>query len=413
MNIRAVKEREIVGTFGINAAKSDAIRRLLLAAFSFNKCEIRNVGKSEDVVYTLNALYSLGAEIIKTHEGFLIELKNIYTTEIEVGESALLLRCMMSILSALGVETKIRMGDQLKNRPHDELIDALNSVGAKITRKDEYITIEGKADLSNISIPCDKTSQYVSSLLIAGAIVGNAKIKVVGKIASAGYIGVTRKILNEFGVKLSLVNNNEIVVNNRPHIDVTTCENDYSSAAPFLTLGVIGDVVISNLDSESLQPDRRILEALTLSGAKVEKGRGIRVKQQESHPFTFDVYDCPDIGPVVAMLMATIKGESTLTGLENLRYKESNRLNGIINALKAVNVKCKYEDEKLTIYGGTVENGEVNAQCDHRLVMAFVVLSILANKEIIIKNAEGIRKSNPDFFVQLGNIGAFAEMLWT
>jgi 3-phosphoshikimate 1-carboxyvinyltransferase len=125
---------------------------------------------------------------------------------------------------------------------------------------------------------------------------------------------------------------------------------------------------------------------------------------------TIDVKDCPDLGPIIAVLGCYAEGETTITGAARLRYKESDRLATTRTELHSLGVDVTETQDGLSVSGpATLKGGSVYAHKDHRIAMALSVAALCAQGEVVIKGAECVNKSYPNFFEDLRTIGVEAE----
>ena len=186
-----------------------------------------------------------------------------------------------------------------------------------------------------------------------------------------------------------------------------TVQGDWSNAAFWLSLGALNsDIEITGLSLETQQGDREILQILMEMGAKVLiKNDSIFVKKSKLRAVTLDMQNIPDLAPIVSILMANAEGISVMKNVDRLKIKETDRLQAIIETLQKMGVKCRYQDNELSILGGKIEafsNGSYN---DHRMVMMQAIAASIAKGECIIEGAEAKDKSYPSFFVDYKALG--------
>jgi 3-phosphoshikimate 1-carboxyvinyltransferase len=190
-------------------------------------------------------------------------------------------------------------------------------------------------------------------------------------------------------------------------------ESDWSSAATLMVAAALnGDVVFHGLDTSSQQADKKILDVLQACGASVniEKDR-IAVAKNNLQGFDLDATDCPDLFPSLAILAAFSEGASRIKGIHRLLHKESNRIESICDMLEAFGIFHAVEDDELYIEGQkTIESATVFSHNDHRIVMAAAAGALRAYDNVRIIQADAVRKSYPDFFTDLQQLGAYCRL---
>jgi 3-phosphoshikimate 1-carboxyvinyltransferase len=178
-------------------------------------------------------------------------------------------------------------------------------------------------------------------------------------------------------------------------------EGDWSSVAVHLVGAAIrGEISVSGLNPESLQPDKNLLHAIGQFGAKYEwKNSKLLVSESKNKaPFDFDCTQQPDLFPVLVVLACAAFGKSTIRGIHRLQNKESDRLNAMCAALNKWGVEYKTDEQMITIVGkGTIAYTEIETFQDHRMVMAGCVASLLNDKGQELREVDAIQKSYPHF----------------
>jgi 3-phosphoshikimate 1-carboxyvinyltransferase len=185
-------------------------------------------------------------------------------------------------------------------------------------------------------------------------------------------------------------------------------EGDWSGGAFLLVAGAIaGEVCLAGLDAFSLQPDKRVLEALMESLASVSvESTQVRVSAQRLRPFQFDASDCPDLFPPLAVLACHAEGTSVIRGVERLRHKESDRAASITEELGRIGASLQVQDDYLIIHGGRpLQEAELRSHGDHRIAMMCAVAALGAQGPVRIADAGAVEKSYPNFFDDLSRLG--------
>jgi len=172
-------------------------------------------------------------------------------------------------------------------------------------------------------------------------------------------------------------------------------------------------VTVKGLSVRSTQSDRVIIEALRAAGVKVIiSDDHVRVYKSKLRPFVFNVSDCPDLAPPLAVLASFCEGKSVIRGTERLKAKESDRGKVLETEFSKLGVNIINYDDRIEVKGPSIiKGGEVDSNGDHRIAMALTVLSLLSDNNIIITGAESVNKSYPSFFNDLKNLGCKLKTL--
>jgi len=185
-------------------------------------------------------------------------------------------------------------------------------------------------------------------------------------------------------------------------------EPDYSSACYFWALGALSRSVVSTntIDKASLQPDYKFLTILEKIGAMIEIGENmISVSHKNLKGISIDMRDMPDQVPTLAVLSLFADSKTTITNIEHLKYKESNRVEALITELSNIGANVKYNNGILTINPlVTIPKAIIlETYNDHRLVMAFHILKILFS-HVSISNVSSVDKSYPKFLEDIKSL---------
>ena len=371
----------------INAIPSKTYAHRVLICDFLAGNEIRsefNGFTSKDILATANCLNDIRKGI----------------TTLNVGESGSTLRFFLPLLSALGGNFTLNGQGRLMQRPNEELINALELHGMKISSGDS-ITLTGKLTSGKFYIKGDISSQYVTGLLMALPLLdGNSEIILTTPLSSKAYVDITLQVLESYGIKIDKTENGYMVYGNQTFKGDYVVEGDWSNMAFFLSLGAISDsITVKGLNLDSLQGDKKILQVIKDLGARVEVGQGgIVVSKGELNGFTVDADDCPDLVPIMAVLGAFAQGKTTINQVQRLKIKESDRILSTLEMLKAFGINAESDGQKIEIYGGKPTGGVVSSYNDHRIVMASAVMGLVASGKTTILDSGAVAKSYPTFF---------------
>ncbi|MFI5185893.1 MAG: 3-phosphoshikimate 1-carboxyvinyltransferase [Chitinophagales bacterium] len=439
--IARIQPSTISGNMQAPASKSSMQRACAAALLAKGTSIIHNPGHSNDDRAAIEIIKTLGAEITINNEEMIVNSRRIYPTEIKgihpaekevnCGESGLSIRMFTPIVALAGEEIVINGSGSLLNRPMDFFDEILPQLGVRVLSNNGKLPIKIKGPLQPKSIEIDGSlsSQFLTGLLMAystatspnpskGGASDDSENSVVSikvrNLTSKPYIDLTLDVMRRFGLKLPENKNyEEFIFSQETHHSplIThnyTVEGDWSGGAFLLVAGAIaGPITIRGLDMMSTQADKEIIKAL--SNAHVSfaiEAKGIKVRPSEVKAFEFNATDCPDLFPPLVALAAYCKGETRIKGVNRLTHKESNRAVSLQEEFGKMGVRIEVDDDVMVIHGGNKINGaKVHSHHDHRIAMACAVAALKASKETSIEEADAVRKSYPDFYDDLKNLG--------
>ncbi len=423
-----IKPSILSGEIVIPPSKSYSHRAIISAALvnSEKKSKINNLKFSVDIATTTEIMENWGAKITKKesnleiigNDGKIVP-KNNY---IQCNESGSTIRFLIPI--ALTSENELIFDGKGK------LIDRTLTLYYKIFDEQEikYETNEGKLPLKvngklkagNYEIDGNVSSQFITGLLYALPLLdGDSTIVINKNLESKGYVDLTLEILKLSGIKIK--NNDyksfEIKGNQEYRCFDYMVEGDYSQVAFWIVAGIISankdnEIKCLNLNKYSLQGDKAIIEIVQKMGAKLEIFDDyVIVKPSKTKGTIIDVSQCPDIAPILTVLGALSEGETKIINAERLRIKESDRIISIKIELNKIGAKIEEIGDSLVIQGVDIFEGgvEVSAWNDHRIAMSLAVASIRCKNEIVIDEAESVKKSYPHFWDDFEKMGGQIE----
>lgn len=402
------------GTVRAIGSKSEIQRYLIAAALSEEATEIANFYPSDDTVNAVECIRACFADVnIENGTCRVIPFENKrYRAVFRVGESATLFRLLLPVCALRGGEYKFILGESLKKRPHAQLIEQLEKNGAVIIQEDNVITVKNKAAAPVFVLPANISSQYISGMLMAMPESDeNIFLRKTGKVISKPYIDLTVSTLNTFGIRIIsrtggyFINKSEKYIS--PHR--VTVGGDWSNAAFFLGLGAFEEkgITVDGLDMLSAQGDKKIVEILRAFGADVTvENNSVTVKKNELNPIRADAEDYPDLVPIIAVLACGAKGETVISGTTRLRYKESDRIEGIGRLISSLGGEVRVLKSRISVFGTSkLKGGVAETSSDHRIIMAAAVASAICEEKVTVLDVDGVNKSYPDFFEILDSLG--------
>ncbi len=410
----SIYKSQVKGRVRAPSSKSYTIRGLLCAALAKGKSEIIHPLNSDDTEASIEVLSNIGIRIIKGRNSWQVLGGDFHKpdTDLFCGESAATLRFMTAICSLIPGKYRLVAGPSLSQRPVKPLVQALRQLGVNCSCQGELAPVivnggELKGGLTEL--PGNISSQFVSALLFISPFAEKGTIiRLTTPLESKPFVLMTLKCLEEFGIKVeSSPDLREFDILKQTYKPAKyRVEGDWSSASYLLALGAIYEQVeVENLNPESWQGDKIILNLLTDMGASVKVNKNsVTVRKSRLNAIQADLSDCIDLLPTMAVLAAVADGVSEFTGIERARLKESNRVSALREGLGMMGIKVEEEANRLTIVGAKPRGSVIDTKGDHRIAMAFSILGLVAG-ETIIDDAECVSKTYPEFWDTLKSIG--------
>ena len=391
-------------------SKSYTNRALIVAALAEGTSTLVNPSHSEDSEYLIAALREFGVGF-KT-EGHCIHVKGtggnleVPSKEIFIGNAGTAIRFLSTFACLVKGETTITGDEQMQRRPINDLLDALRMSGIRCESTNGFppVTIFGGTfGGGRIDVNASISSQFLSSLLLSAPYAKKPiAIRVKGQISSLPYINISLHVMRSFGAEVDVSDFSLYHVSNTERYIARefSIESDASAATYFLAAAAIsgGRVVIRNLSPESLQGDVKFMDVLSEMGCIVTKHeeslelRGGRLRGVE-----VDMNHLPDCVPTLAVVAAFAESPTTISNVEHLKFKESNRLHAIATELLRIGARVELLEDGLTIVPQRLHGAEIETYNDHRIAMSFAVAGLRV-KGISIRNPGCVSKSFPDFW---------------
>ena len=394
---------ELAGKVILPGSKSITNRALLVAALADGVSEIRGALKSDDTKFMSAGLRKFGIAIDEPDATtFVVRGKNgklaAPTEKIFLGNAGTATRFLTAAAILVDGATTIDGDEWMRKRPIGDLVDSLRQLGARVEFLEKEncpplrISSGGKIPGGKIKIRADISSQFLSAILmIAPLAESELEIELAGKLASAEYVEITKKVRTEFlrGGKYSATN--------------FAVEPDASSATYFWAAEKLLGAAIEfeNLPAKWMQPDAAAREIIS---------------QFPNLPDEIDGAKFPDAVPTLAVLAAFSGREINFSGIANLRVKECDRIRALAVNLNRIRPGLAEEvGDELRIFGDAelAKNGrpaEIETFDDHRIAMSFF-LAGLRIPGIRIDNPDCVAKSFPNFWEIWEQLGVkFFEM---
>ena len=383
------------GTVRAIPSKSQAHRLLICAAFADRETELLCPETNRDIEATVDCLRSLGADILRTDEGYLI--KPIYSLPqsavLNCAESGSTLRFLLPVVGALGVDGTFQMEGRLPQRPLSPLWEEMERMGCTLSRPNtKTLRCTGKLTPGTYSISGRVSSQYITGLLFAMAIMsGESNLVLTDKLESKPYVDMTQAALSTFGVSTAAFHVcGQLPFQSPGRILV---EGDWSNGAFFLAAESLGNHVrTDNLDPNSPQGDKLVLELLN----------------RLQHQTTISATHIPDLIPILSVVAAAKNG-AVFTDIQRLRLKESDRVAAVCQMLGSLGIRTQSDETILTVFPGKFHGGTIDSFNDHRIAMSAAIAATLADGPVTIQGAQCVEKSYPSFWREYRNLGGKYE----
>lgn len=388
------------GSVVLPPSKSVA-HRALICSFLAGGGSVNPIIESNDMKATTGILNSL-----RNNEAVLNSI-----------ESGSTLRFMIPVAAALGREVTFVGEGSLLSRTIGEYQQLLPKHGVQIECNGFLpARLSGRLKNGNYEVNGNVSSQYITGLLMAlASLEGDSAVVLKTPLQSKPYVDMTVKVLDDYGVKIKETDFGYLVKGGQTFKKMDyIVEGDWSHSAFFLSAGAIGgDVTALGLDINSTQGDKAIIDVLKAFGADIEIAEnGITCRKSDLKGTDVDAENIPDLVPMIAVTASFAKGRTVIKNAERLRYKESNRIESVVNNLKLMGADVTETKDGMIINGGKRLHGaELKGYNDHRIVMAFSVAAANADGETIIDDMQSINKSYPSFFEDYMKIGGKCECL--
>lgn len=416
MNIE-IKPEETGGNIYIPPSKSISHRAIIAASLANGRSRIDHVLLSEDVKATLEAVKLIGAEIEaeqETEDGLFTLFitgnpePQTHDALIDCEESGSTLRFLIPII-AIDAENTVLIGKgRLPDRPLQPYFDIFDSQGFEYEVDDKYLPLilNGELEPGEFKLKGDISSQFITGLLFALPLLdGDSRIILTTELESRPYVNLTLKVLSEFGINIEEVSDREFFIpgdqNYRPTSMIIN--GDYSQAAFWFVNGLINkETILKDLSDKTFQGDFMITSIINDNGGNViynSQRNDWTSSPAKFKAFNVNVSDHPDLVPILAIAAGLAEGTSRISGINRLKYKESNRVKSTLAMLDSYGISGYTEDDTLVIEGKDYfTGGTVDSFGDHRIAIAAAIGSGRATGDVIITEAQCVNKSYPNFW---------------
>jgi len=423
---------KLTGTLRVPGDKSMSHRSIMLGSLATGTTNVTGFLTGEDCIATMNAFREMGVEIegpkgkdnkeVTIHGVGMKGLK-APTKDLDMGNSGTAMRLMTGLLAGQSFDSTLIGDKSLSGRPMHRITKPLAMMGADIGTEEggrPPLRIKGGSDLQGIHYEMPIASAQVKSAVLLAGLYADGE-------TSATEPGITRdhseRMLRGFGYDVETSGKNGSHISLQGGGKLKACDidvpADISSAAFFMVGASIAEGSDLTLEHVGVNPTRTgVIDILKLMGADItlsnkkevggEPVADIRIRSSQLRGIQIPEALVPlaiDEFPVIFVAAACATGETVLTGAEELRVKESDRIQVMADGLNNCGIDAKATPDGIIIQSGQLKAGEVDSHGDHRIAMAFAMAGLRASGEIVINDCANVNTSFPDFIALASGVG--------
>ncbi|WP_102263401.1 3-phosphoshikimate 1-carboxyvinyltransferase [Mesobacillus jeotgali] len=417
-----INKTTLEGQVKVPGDKSISHRAVMFGSIANGTTRIENFLPGEDCLSTISCFRQLGVDIVQngsdvTVTGNGADGLNQPEDTLYVGNSGTTIRLMMGILSGLPFTSTLEGDESIARRPMTRVTFPLGKMGASIMGRNngEFtpLTVEGQK-LHGITYELPVASAQVKSAILLAGLQAEGETIVIEPVKTRDH---TERMINQFGGKVERDGDAVKVTGGQmlkgTHINVP---GDISSAAFFLVAAAIvpgSEIILRNV---GLNPTRTgIIEVLRAMGAdfiiepydseSAEPAGDIRIKHSKLRGTIVEGDLIPrliDEIPVIALLATQAEGKTVIKDAGELKVKETNRIDTVVNELKKLGADIEATDDGMIIQGKqSLYGGTVSAHGDHRIGMMLSIAALLCKRDVTLEQSQAVAVSYPGFFDDL------------
>ncbi|MDQ7091464.1 MAG: 3-phosphoshikimate 1-carboxyvinyltransferase [Methylococcales bacterium] len=406
------------GEIRVPGDKSMSHRSIMLGSLAEGVTHVEGFLNAKDAMSTLKAFRAMGVEITDPIEGK-VTIKGVGKhglkapkEPLDLGNSGTSMRLLSGLLAGQDFDCTLTGDESLSSRPMRRVTDPLALMGAQIeTQADGSapLHIKGTTQLNSIKYTLPMASAQVKSCLLLAGMYATGETSITEPAPTRDH---TERMLNGFGYPVKR-DGSQASINNKGTLTAANIDvpSDISSAAFFLVGASIAQNSDVTLRHVGMNPTRTgIIDILQLMGANIsilnprevggEPVADLRVVTSELKGIVIPESLVPlaiDEFPVLFVAAACAKGQTILTGAEELRVKECDRIQVMADGLHTLGVDAQVTEDGMIINGGKIGGGQVISHGDHRIAMAFSIAGLKATAPITIENCANVNTSFPEF----------------
>ncbi|HVR88620.1 MAG TPA: 3-phosphoshikimate 1-carboxyvinyltransferase [Candidatus Limnocylindria bacterium] len=397
----------------VPASKSIANRELVLSAIARgrSRLDLGPLDPGDDVGAMRQALEVLGYRV-EWDQSFQITVHGARARiphasgPVHAAEAGTVARFALALAALADGETAFDGAPRLRERPLEQLAEALRSAGATVTGDALPLTVRGPLRGGSVAVAGNVSSQFASALLlIAPAMAHGLDLEIVGPLVSAPFVDITLAALRRRGVTVDDDAPGHLRIgrqNVRPRS--FTVPGDATAATyPAAAAAIMGgSVTVDNVDGRVTrggQGDARFFALAEEMGCNVSRGRGTvtLTRVGDLQGITANVRDCSDVFPTLAVIATQAETSSELGGIAHTRRQESDRIAAVAAGINALGGRATAYADSIRIEPAPLHGGVVDSAGDHRIAMAFSILGLQV-PGVAIEGADSVSKTFPDFY---------------
>jgi 3-phosphoshikimate 1-carboxyvinyltransferase len=411
------------GHFAVPGDKSISHRSLLLGAISDGETHVRGWGRSGDTESTLGAVRALGVEVEELGADELVVhgvgLRGLRSATIECNNAGTLARLIVGLLAFQDGTFTLTGDDSLSSRPMERVAEPLRRMGAQVETTDGHLPLTitgGKLEAIDYELPV-ASAQIKSAVLLAG-LGAEGRTTVIEPQPTRDH---TELMLQAAGVRVT-TRPQSVSLDPPERLSLASVDvpGDFSSAAPFIVAATLIPESRITIHDVNLNPRRTgLLDVLERMGGRVgiltrrrigsEQVGDIEVRAAELTATTIKSDEVPllvDELPLFGLLAAFARGESWVYGAGELRHKETDRIEALVDALRAIGVRAKAHEEGFSVIGVPTrpKGGKIDSRDDHRIAMVGAVAGLASREGVEVRGAESVGVSFPGFYDLLAQL---------
>ena len=433
MHLKLSKSKNLKGHVTIPGDKSISHRSIILSSLAEGTSEISGFLKGEDCLATLDSFKKMGVKIEEEDEKISVHGVGLHglkkpTENLYLGNSGTSMRLLAGLLSGQKFSTVLTGDSSLSSRPMKRILEPLKEMGASISASANTapLSIKPSNKLNGISYELPIASAQVKSCILLAGLYADSNTQVIESYLTRDH---TEKMFKKFGIEIdeSFKDSKKIIKISPPRkLNPSTLNipGDFSSASFFIVAGLIipnSEITLKNVGINSSRT--ALIKVLTQMGANIkiknikdeyEKTADIEIKTSNLKAIVLDEELIPNLIdelPILFIAASFARGKTIIRGVEELRTKESDRLEAMSNSLRVIGVESKSYSDGIDITGKSSLKSSVTIDSfgDHRIAMASSIACSMLEGENIIKNVENIQTSFPNFIETCGSLGIRAE----
>ena len=413
---------KLTGRIRVPGDKSISHRSIMLGSLAEGTTQVSGFLQGEDCLCTLQAFRNMGVQIDGPSEEGKVTIHGVGlhglkapTTDLDMGNSGTSMRLMSGLMSGQAFDVRMTGDSSLSKRPMKRVTVPLAQMGARIDATEQGtppLNVHGGSRLKGIHYEMPMASAQVKSALLLAGLYAEGETSVTEPAPTRDH---TERMLRGFGYTVK-TEANRISLQGGGKLTATAIDvpSDISSAAFFMVGASIAEGSDPIIEHVGMNPTRTgVIDILRLMGANLEllnprevggepvadvrvrsaKLKGIRIPA-ELVPLAIDEF------PVLFVAASCAEGETVLTGAEELRVKESDRIQVMADGLVACGIDAQPTSDGIIIQGGKLTGGRITSHNDHRIAMSFSIAGLRASSSMLINDCATVNTSFPGF-VQL------------